>query len=127
MLDPGEQAKDGFRAHVAREQERQDIGAAARAERPSMSGDQRIPLGTLYARFDAIDRGRDKDGDSWAAHVAILDRLAGNRRDAEREGWTSLALERDGGLGRLRLFGVAPDTMLRAVVPDSVSLADRRD
>ena len=77
-------------------------------------------LSRLYERFDAIVARRDKHGDSSLAHVAILDRLALNRRDAEAAGWTSLALERDGGLGRLRLCGVAPGTQLRARVPDSV-------
>ena len=76
-------------------------------------------LDALYDRYDAIASGRDKRGDSVAAHAAILGRLATNRRDAEAAGWTSLGLERDGGLGRLRLVGVAPDVADRAVVPDS--------
>jgi hypothetical protein len=84
---------------------------------------QRVPLSTLYAKFDAIACGRDKHGDSEAAHAAILDRLAASRRDAEAAGWTSLGLERDGGMGRIRLVGVAPDTAQRAVVPDAASLA----
>src|SRR5690349_10682871 len=111
-------------------QRRHDAGVAdhvTHAEQSPMSGDRSVPLGTLYARLDAIAHGRDRDGESWAAHVAVLDRLAANRRGAERDGWTSLALERDGGLGRLRLFGVAPDTTLRAVVPDSVSVAEHAD
>jgi hypothetical protein len=86
-----------------------------------------VALSTLYAQFDAIARGRDKYGDSGKAHTAILDRLAANRRDAEAAGWTALALERDGGLGRLRLVGLAPDAVpsvtRRTVVPDTASLA----
>jgi len=76
-------------------------------------------LSRLYERFDAIATRRDKHGNSSLAHAAILDRLALNRLNAEAAGWTSLALERDGGLGRLRLFGVEPATQLRALVPDS--------
>jgi hypothetical protein len=108
-------------------QRRRDAGVAdhvTHAGRSPTSGDGSVPLGTPYGRLDAIVRERDRDGDSWAAHVAPLDRIATNRLNAERAGWTSLALERDGGLGRFNLFGVAPDAMVRAVVPDSVSLAD---
>ena len=75
----------------------------------------------LYDRFDEIAARLDSSGDDWLAHVAILDRLAFNRRIAEAEGWTSLALERDGPCGRLHLFGIAPGTRLRALVPDSWS------
>ncbi|HEY0778111.1 MAG TPA: hypothetical protein VGD56_09115 [Gemmatirosa sp.] len=76
-------------------------------------------LGSLYARFDAIATGHDRHGSSQAAHRAILDRLAANGRAAEADGWTACALERDGGSGRLRLIGVAPQTTLRVVVPDA--------
>ena len=72
---------------------------------------------TLYARFDAFAENRAQGG-AWAAHEAVLDRLAANQRVAEAYGWTSCALERDGGLGRLRLFGVPPGDRLRAEVPD---------
>ena len=82
----------------------------------------RVALSTLYARFDAIARGRDKHGDSGKAHAAILERLASSRHDAEAAGWTALALERDGGMGRLRLVGLAPGITSRSVVPDSASL-----
>jgi hypothetical protein len=87
----------------------------------------RVALSTLYTQFDAIARGRDKHGDSGKAHAAILDRLAANRRDAETAGWTALQLERDGGMGRLRLVGLAPNAVpgvaRRSVVPDTASLA----
>jgi allantoicase len=83
-------------------------------------------LAALYARLDAIARGREKHADSWSAHVAVLDRLSSNRRVAEAVGWSSLALERDGGLGRLRLFGVPPATRLRAEVPDLAAPAGDR-
>jgi len=74
-------------------------------------------LSALYARFDAIAKGSEK-GNSSAAHGAILDRLAANRRSATTEGWTALRLEREGGGGRLQLFGVPPSGSYRTAVPD---------
>lgn len=74
-------------------------------------------LDTLYSRFDAITR-RGGPGDSTAAHEAVQDRLAANRAVADSEGWTSLALERSAGMGRLRLWGVPPSRVDREVVPD---------
>ena len=79
--------------------------------------DNLTTLDTLYARFDAIAR-RGAPGDSTAAHEAVQDRLAANRAAAESNGWTSLALERAGGMGRLRLWGVPPSSADREVVPD---------
>jgi hypothetical protein len=84
-----------------------------------MTPGQIVPLSTLYAQFDAIARGRDRRGDSGAAYAAILERLAANRRGAEAAGWTALGLERDGGMGRLRLVGLAPGATHRAAVPDA--------
>ena len=81
-------------------------------------------LDALYERFDAIANGRNKHGDSRAAHAAIVDRLAANRGGAESAGWTSLALERDGGMGRLRLFGLAPNATTRTIVPDAARAID---
>ena len=74
-------------------------------------------LEQLYARHTSISEGR-ADGDSRLLHVAIIDRLAANQRIAEGEGWTSLALERIGGMGRLMLRGVPTGTDRREVVPD---------
>jgi hypothetical protein len=74
-------------------------------------------LETLYSRFDAIARC-GAPGDSTAAHEAVQDRLAANRTIAHRHGWTSLALERSGGTGPLRLWGVPPSHEEREVVPD---------
>jgi hypothetical protein len=74
-------------------------------------------LDILYSRFDAIAR-RGEPGDSTAAHEAVQDRLATNRAVADRDGWTSLALERAGGTGRLRLWGVPPFCDERELVPD---------
>jgi hypothetical protein len=75
------------------------------------------PLDVLYARHDALAEGR-APGDSTAVHNAILERLAANRLIAEARGWTSCALERVAGMGRLRLWGVPPADRGRAVVPD---------
>lgn len=75
------------------------------------------PLEGLYARHTLISTGR-AEGDSRLVHLAILDRLAANRRIAEAEGWTSLALERVGGIGRLRLRGIPATAERREVVPD---------
>jgi hypothetical protein len=75
------------------------------------------PLDVLYARHDALAEGR-APGDSTAVHNAILERLAANRLIAEARGWTSCALERVAGMGRLHLWGVPPAEEGRAVVPD---------
>lgn len=79
--------------------------------------DHVVSLDTLYARFDAI-AGGSTGGDSRLAHRAVLDRLATDRQIAEARGWTSCALERIGGTGRLRLWGVPPSGSRREVVPD---------
>jgi hypothetical protein len=71
----------------------------------------------LYERFDAIATGRAQ-ADGVDFHQIILDRLAANQSRAEAAGWTALALERDGGSGRLRLIGVAPSAAARSIVPD---------
>jgi hypothetical protein len=80
---------------------------------------ERFALGALYAQYDDVARGRDKHGDSAALHAAILQRLAAHSRVAGAAGWTSLALERDGGMGRLRLVGLAPGASRRTAVPDA--------
>ena len=72
---------------------------------------------TLYARFDAFAENRAQGG-AWAAHEAVLDRLAANQRVAEAYGWTSCALERAGGTGRLSAWGVPPGECERYLIPD---------
>jgi hypothetical protein len=72
---------------------------------------------TLYARFDGFARGHAHGG-AWTAHEALLDRLAANQRAAEAYGWTSCALERAGGLGRLSAWGVPPGGVERHLIPD---------
>jgi hypothetical protein len=75
------------------------------------------PLERLYVRHTLIATGR-ADGDSRLLHLAIIERLGANRRIAEGEGWTDLALERVAGMGRLALWGVPPAGGRREVVPD---------
>ena len=75
------------------------------------------PLEILYARHDAMAAGR-APGDSTAVHAEILARLAASRLVAEEQGWTSCALQRVAGMGRLRLWGNPPGGKDRAVVPD---------
>ncbi|HEX5436632.1 MAG TPA: hypothetical protein VFW98_05715 [Gemmatimonadaceae bacterium] len=80
--------------------------------------DRLIPLDTLYARFDAFAEGRAQGKGCWAAHEAVLDRLAANQRVAEAHGWTSCALECAGGTGQLRAWGVPPTEYQRRLLPD---------
>jgi hypothetical protein len=84
--------------------------------RPLMS-EHLVPLETLYDRFDLIARW-GAPGNSETAHEAVQDRLAANRVAAETNGWSSFSLERSGGVGRLRLWGVPPSREDREVVPD---------
>ena len=86
--------------------------------RPRMS-QHLVSLQTLYTRFDSIAR-RGAPGDSEAAHDAVQDRLAVNRAVAASNGWTAFSLERSGGLGPLRLWGVPPSSEGPEVVPDWV-------
>ena len=80
-------------------------------------GDHLVSREALYARFDACADGRGQSG-AWSAHEALLDRLAINQRMAEVRGWTSCALERPGGMGRLGAWGVPPGDCERHPIPD---------
>lgn len=77
-----------------------------------------LPLAQLYARFDEMAEGRKVASGEWSMHEAILDRLAANMREASSQGWTSCALERRGGMGRLQAFGVRPSDSSRRLIPD---------
>jgi hypothetical protein len=79
--------------------------------------DHLVSRDTLYQRFDDCSDGRGLGG-AWAAHEAVVDRLAVNRRMAEARGWTSCALERAGGMGRLTVWGVPPGDCERHPIPD---------
>ena len=92
-------------------------------DRPTLRGDfvvaDGLPLDRLYARFDAIARGRTHGGSS-AAHRAVFARLRSNRRRAEALGWTAFVLERAGGTGRLALRGTPPGGSAPELVPEAI-------
>jgi hypothetical protein len=92
-------------------------------DRPTIPGDvvvaDGLPLERLYARFDAIARGR-AHGDSSAAHRSVIERLRSNQRRAEALGWTAFVLERAGGTGRLALRGTPPGDRAPELVPDAI-------
>lgn len=92
-------------------------------DRPTLPGDivvaDGLPLERLYARFDAIARGR-APGDSSAAHQSVIERLASNQRRAEALGWTKFVLERAGGSGRLELRGAPAPGRDHELVPDAM-------
>jgi hypothetical protein len=92
-------------------------------DRPTIPGDvvvaDGLPLERLYARFDAIARGR-AHGDSSAAHGSVIARLESNQRRAVELGWTAFVLERAGGTGRLALRGTPPGGSARELVPEAI-------
>lgn len=78
-----------------------------------------LPLQRLYERFDAIAKGR-AFGNSSAAHLAVIVRLASNQRRAEELGWRDFVLERAGSTGRLELRGVPASAGDHQLVPDAI-------
>ena len=56
--------------------------------------------------------------DAWAAHAAVLDRLAANRRVAQSSGWTSCEIERVDGATCFSAWGVPPGACERHPIPD---------
>jgi hypothetical protein len=74
-------------------------------------------LDTLYARSDARAESA-VPSDGWAAHEAVLDRLAANIRVAASRGWTSCAIERVDAPGRFSAWGIPPGGCTRHAVPD---------
>jgi hypothetical protein len=92
-------------------------------DHPTVDGDvviaDGLPLQRLYARFDAIARGRSF-GDSTAAHRSIIARLASNQKRAESLGWSAFILERAGSTGRLELRGVRAPGEAHELVPDAI-------
>jgi hypothetical protein len=78
---------------------------------------------TLHAWFDPLARGRGTRGDPVILRRLAAGRalLATSRHDADAAGWTALQFERDGGMGRLRLVGIAPGAECRSVVPDAAT------
>jgi len=81
------------------------------------------PLASLQARVDA--RGESRvSSDRWAAHEAVLDRLAANVRVAETYGWTSCAIERLDGATHFSAWGVPPGDCKRHPIPDWSTTSD---
>ena len=78
-----------------------------------------LTLARLYVRFDAIARGWAK-GNSSAAHVSILERLAANQAHGVELGWSNFLLSRRGGTGRLELHGSSMPGWGRELVPDQI-------
>ena len=56
--------------------------------------------------------------DGWAAHAAVLDRLAANVRVAQGDGWTSCAIERVDGANPFTAWGVPRGDCQRYPIPD---------
>lgn len=75
------------------------------------------PLESLQAKLGARAESR-VSSDAWAAHEAVLDRLAGNLRVARSYGWRSCAVERVDGATRFGAWGVPPGNCERHPIPD---------
>jgi hypothetical protein len=75
------------------------------------------PLESLQARADAQSESR-ASSEGWAAHEAVLDRLAANVRMAQRHGWTSCAIERVNGAIPFSAWGVPSGDCQRHPIPD---------
>ena len=92
-------------------------------DRPTIPGDvvvaDGLPLERLYARFDAIARGRTP-GATSAPHRSVIEQLRSNQRLAAALGWTAFVLERAGGTGRLALRGTPPGDRAPELVPDAI-------
>jgi hypothetical protein len=91
--------------------------------------DQLESLRSLQERVHARAESRVRS-DRWAAHEAVLDRLAANIRVAQMRGWTSCAIERVDRAARFSAWGVPPDQCERHPVPDwttESAAGDERD
>ena len=71
----------------------------------------------LYERFDEFSKGRARGG-ARNPHDAVLKRLVANQGEARARGWTACTLERAGGMGRLRAWGLPPGDAERHPIPD---------
>jgi hypothetical protein len=65
------------------------------------------PLQALQAKVEARADTR-VPSERWAAHEAVLDRLAANVRLAESRGWTSCAIERVDKAAHFNAWGLPP-------------------
>jgi hypothetical protein len=75
------------------------------------------PLEVLQTQAGARPE-RTVSADAWAAHEAVLDRLAMNVRVAQSYGWTSCAIERVDGATRFSAWGVPRGDCERHPIPD---------
>ena len=80
-------------------------------------------LESLHARVEART-GSHVSSDRWAAHDAVLSRLAANIRVAETNGWVSCAIERVDDAARFRGWGMRPGDSERRPVPDWLTEPD---
>ena len=82
-----------------------------------------VPLESLQTRAAARAESRTSS-DGWAAHEAVLDRLAANVRVGQANGWTSCAIERVDPSTRFSAWGVPPGQHERHCIPDWSTEAD---
>ncbi len=77
-------------------------------------------LETLDAlQEDVVSRAKSPlRWDRWAAHEALLDRLAANVRLARMRLWTSCAIERLDGATHFSAWGLPPGSSQRHRIPD---------
>jgi len=75
------------------------------------------PLQSLQEKADTRADSRTAS-DGWAAHAAVLDRLAANVRVAQAHGWTSCAIERVDDAPHFSAWGIPPGECQRHPVPD---------
>lgn len=78
------------------------------------------PVESLHSLQERVDARADSrmPSDRWAAHEAVLDRLAANVRMAQMRGWTSCAIERLEGATHFSAWGLPPDACERHPIPD---------
>jgi hypothetical protein len=74
-------------------------------------------LEALQAKADTRAESRTPS-DGWAAHEAVLDRLAANVRIAQGYGWSSCAIERIEGAIHFSAWGIPPGGSQRHAIPD---------
>jgi hypothetical protein len=78
------------------------------------------PLESLQSLQETVDARAESrvPSDRWAAHEAVLDRLAANVRVAQTHGWTSCAIERVDGATHFSAWGLPPGQCERHPIPD---------
>ena len=78
------------------------------------------PLQSLESLHTQVAARRESgvSSDAWAAHAAVLDRLAANVRVARSSAWTSCAIERVDNAAHFNAWGVPPGDCERHPIPD---------